>query len=171
MAEALLLQDMLAVEADLRLMTTGLQLTQGTWDALVSLSFNLRGGPRAQPIRAAKLWRSVKDGKRELVAELLNINTYAGQQSRSCSCHDVRGAAASVAAGLQRDQRPRGLLLRRRKEMALPAVPLVAGVGRDGVPCLPREPQCGTGKEAPMMRPVFAWSISSQKYLEGTLRL
>jgi lysozyme len=75
MAEALLLEDVLSVEADLRLMTTGLVLTQGMWDALVSLCYNLRGGPRALPMRAPKLWRYMKEGKRELAAaEFMDIN-------------------------------------------------------------------------------------------------
>ncbi len=78
-ADALLLEDVCAVEADLRSITRGMRLAQNEWDALVSLCFNLRGGPRALPRIAPKLWRSLKAGDAPTAAhEFLDI-TRAGK--------------------------------------------------------------------------------------------
>jgi lysozyme len=75
MADALYLEKRLGVESDLHAMTTGMALTQGMWDALVSLSFNLKGGPHALPMLAPKLWNYLKAGRRELAAaEFSDIN-------------------------------------------------------------------------------------------------
>src|ERR1019366_6672384 len=54
-AAGLLIEDIEAVERDLALMLH-VPVTQGQWDALVSLCFNLAGGARALPKKAPRLW-------------------------------------------------------------------------------------------------------------------
>ncbi len=74
-ADALLLEDVLAVEAELAPMLRGVALTQGQWDALVSLGFNLKGGARAIPIKAPRFWKALHAGdKQKAVMELVDIN-------------------------------------------------------------------------------------------------
>jgi lysozyme len=63
-AKELLLEDVGSVEGDLRPLVAHCVLTQGMWDALVSLCFNLRGGPRALPHAAPKLWAALLAGRR-----------------------------------------------------------------------------------------------------------
>jgi lysozyme len=80
MADALLLEDVRAVEADLSPMLAGVAPTQGQWDALVSLCFNIKGGPRRLPIIAPRLWKALHAGdKQKAVVELVDINRAGGK--------------------------------------------------------------------------------------------
>ena len=78
-AEELLQADVAAVEAGLPKVIHA-PLTQGQWDALVSLCFNLRGGavalPRIAPHLVAKLNAGDTAGA---AAEFLDINRAGGQ--------------------------------------------------------------------------------------------
>ena len=63
-AETLLFFDIGRVEQDLlAVLPVGIMLTQGQWDALVSLCFNLRGGARVLPQKAPKLWGDLLAGR------------------------------------------------------------------------------------------------------------
>jgi len=74
MADEFLLEDIFSVEMELRSLLNCTPLTQSQWDALVSLCFNLRGGPRALPKIAPKLYRALKAGDDEAAArEFLDI--------------------------------------------------------------------------------------------------
>jgi lysozyme len=76
-ADALLLEDVRAVEAELRPMLAGLELSQGQWDALVSLAYNT--GPRRLPAIAPRFWKSLWAGdKQKSVVELVTINRAGG---------------------------------------------------------------------------------------------
>jgi lysozyme len=76
-ADALLLEDVLVVEQQLRPLLGSVQLTQGQWDALVDLAYNV--GARRLPMIAPKLWAYMRDGKRELAAgQLLDIDRAGG---------------------------------------------------------------------------------------------
>ena len=78
-AERLLQQDIDEVEADLEKVVT-VPLTQGEYDALVSLCFNLRGGARRLPRIAPKLMEKLKSGDRFGASiELLDINRVNGK--------------------------------------------------------------------------------------------
>lgn len=77
-AEALLKADVVAVEADLPKVIHA-ELTQGQWDALVSLCFNLRGGSLALPRLAPHLVAKLNAGDAAgAAAELLDINRAGG---------------------------------------------------------------------------------------------
>lgn len=76
-ADQMLLADVEIIEAQLAPLVAGFVLTQGQYDALVSLAYNV--GARRLPILAPKLWRYLREGKREMAAaELLDINRSAG---------------------------------------------------------------------------------------------
>jgi lysozyme len=78
-AEALLLEDVRAVEADLRSILS-CEVTQGQWDALVSLCFNLKGGAKAIPVRAPKLWKALHAGdKTAACIQFADINRANGK--------------------------------------------------------------------------------------------
>ena len=50
-------------------------LTQGEWDALVSLCFNLAGGPRALPHKAPRLWYALCTNAKDKAAhEFLDMD-------------------------------------------------------------------------------------------------
>lgn len=85
-ADALLLEDVRAVEAELRPMVAGLELTQGQWDALVSLCFNLKGGPRALPAKAPKLWKALHAGDKRAAA-----NEFGDMDRARCGACEGRG--------------------------------------------------------------------------------
>ena len=73
-AEELLGQDIAGVERDLAAVIHA-PLTQGQYDALVSLCFNLRGGPRKLPKVAPKLVSKINSGDYPAAAlEFLDIN-------------------------------------------------------------------------------------------------
>lgn len=77
-ADVLLAQDVEAVERDLALMLH-VPVTQGQWDALVSLCFNLAGGPRALPRKAPHLWADLQAGKvPEAAHEFLDMDHAGG---------------------------------------------------------------------------------------------
>jgi lysozyme len=67
-ADALLAVDARAVENALDPLLRGLVVTQGMYDALVSLTFNLRGGPRALPHAAPKLYAALRSGQKQAAA-------------------------------------------------------------------------------------------------------
>ena len=75
-ADELLEEDVTNVEDDLAAaLPIGMVLTQGQWDALVSLSFNLAGGARALPRRAPKLWAHLCAGEMPQAAhEFLDLD-------------------------------------------------------------------------------------------------
>jgi lysozyme len=78
-AEALLQQDVDQVEKDLA-RTIAVPLTQGQYDALVSLCFNLKGGARRLPRIAPKLVEKLQAGDRFGASiELLDINRVNGE--------------------------------------------------------------------------------------------
>lgn len=78
-AEELLEADVAAVEADLPKVIPG-PLTQGQWDALVSLCFNLRGGALGLPRLAPRLVSKLNAGDYEAAAaEFLDINKAGGR--------------------------------------------------------------------------------------------
>jgi lysozyme len=85
-ADALLLEDVRATEAELRPLTAAMTLTQGQWDALVSLCYNLRGGPRALPRTAPKLWKALHAGKRRAAA-----NEFGDMDRARCGACEGRG--------------------------------------------------------------------------------
>jgi GH24 family phage-related lysozyme (muramidase) len=62
-AELWLEDDLATVQDALQRLLAGaapaLRLSQGHWDALVSLTFNLAGGPLALPTVAPKLWKAL----------------------------------------------------------------------------------------------------------------
>lgn len=75
LAEALLIEDVSSVEFELTPMVQALTLTQGMWDALVDLTFNMAGGPRALPRKAPKLFSYLCNGDKEAAAnEFLDID-------------------------------------------------------------------------------------------------
>lgn len=79
-ADELLHEDVASVERELRVMLPNLELTQGQWDALVSLGFNLRGGPRSIPVTAPKFWKALHSGdKRAAANEMYDINLSNGK--------------------------------------------------------------------------------------------
>jgi lysozyme len=86
-AERLLLEDVERVEAGLASIVT-VPTTQAQWDALVSLCFNLKGGPR---------WLVGK----KLLAKL-NAGDYEGAASEFL---DINRAGGKVLAGLTRRRR------------------------------------------------------------------
>jgi lysozyme len=78
-AEGLLRRDIEQVENDLDRVIT-VPLTQGQYDALVSLCFNLRGGARRLPRIAPKLVEKLMSGDRFGASiELLDINRVNGE--------------------------------------------------------------------------------------------
>jgi lysozyme len=79
LAEELLRQDIEQVERDLAKVIQ-VPLTQGEYDALVSLSFNLKGGARKLPRIAPKLVEKLHAGDRFGASiELLDINRVDGE--------------------------------------------------------------------------------------------
>ena len=73
-AEEFLAQDIAEVERDLPAVFH-VNLTQGQWDALVSLSFNLCGGAARLPQTCPHLVANVNNGKfAEAARQFLNIN-------------------------------------------------------------------------------------------------
>ena len=80
-ADAWLLEDVAKVEKDLKAIL-GCKVTQGQWDALVSLGFNLRGGARMIPIKAPRFWKALHAGdKQKAVIELIDINKVRNPQT------------------------------------------------------------------------------------------
>ncbi|HUK15205.1 MAG TPA: lysozyme [Bryobacteraceae bacterium] len=78
-AEELLEADVAQVEADLPKVVHA-PLTQGQWDALVSLCFNLRGGSLGLARLAPRLVAKINAGDTAgAAAELLDINHAGGQ--------------------------------------------------------------------------------------------
>lgn len=79
-ADVLLVQDIESVEWDLGLMLH-VPVTQGQWDALVSLCFNLAGGARALPRKAPLLWSDLQAGKKvEAAHEFLDLDHANGKE-------------------------------------------------------------------------------------------
>jgi lysozyme len=79
-ADVLLAEDIEAVEDDLDLMLH-VPVTQGQWDALVSLCFNLAGGARALPRKAPLLWSDLQAGKKvEAAHEFLDLDHANGKE-------------------------------------------------------------------------------------------
>lgn len=80
MAEYLLSRDVHLVETVLgRLLE--IPVTQGQWDALISLCFNLKGGAAALPRLAPRLWADLQAGRTaEAAQEFLDINRAANGQ-------------------------------------------------------------------------------------------
>ncbi len=73
-AEEWLRADVALVERDLEHLVQ-FPLSQGQWDALVSLCFNLHGGAPALPHRAPKLWAALEAGDRRAAAhEFLDMD-------------------------------------------------------------------------------------------------
>ncbi len=86
--------DVELVETELDNIFDGVELEQNEWDALVSLCFNLRGGPRRLPLEAPKLVAAVKAGEKEAAArEFLDI------------CHAKIGGKDVVLEGLVKRRR------------------------------------------------------------------
>jgi lysozyme len=78
-AEELLAKDIAQVESDLA-QVIAVPLTQGEYDALVSLCFNLRGGARRLPRIAPKLVNKLRAGDRFGASiELLDMNRVNGE--------------------------------------------------------------------------------------------
>ena len=65
LAEALLIEDVSSVEFELTPMVQALTLTQGMWDALVDLTFNMAGGPRALPATSPRPCARTGAGRRQ----------------------------------------------------------------------------------------------------------
>jgi GH24 family phage-related lysozyme (muramidase) len=95
-AEALLNQDLSAVDDALARVFPGVLFTQDAWDALCSLGFNLQGGPAAFPRVAPKMTAAVRRADWQTAArEMLDID------------HDANGVELA------------GLKARRRQEAAM----------------------------------------------------
>ncbi len=78
-AEAFLQEDIDQIEKDLERVIT-VPLTQGEYDALVSLCFNLKGGARRLPRIAPKLVEKLNSGDRFGASiEFLDINRVNGE--------------------------------------------------------------------------------------------
>jgi lysozyme len=78
-AEELLEEDVAAVDDNLHKVIR-VQLTEGQWDALVSLCFNLRGGALALPRLAPRLMAKISSGDFAGAAEeFLDIDRANGQ--------------------------------------------------------------------------------------------
>lgn len=79
-AERMFADDVANVERALLAVFPGVEWRQCGFDALVSLGFNLKGGPVALPRKAPKLTAAVQRGDWKAVgAELLDINKANGQ--------------------------------------------------------------------------------------------
>jgi lysozyme len=92
-ADTLLRQDVETVENDLALMLH-VTVTEGQWDALVSLCFNLAGGPRALPRKAPRLWADLTAGKKpEAAHEFLDMDHAAGVELAGLKTRRVAEAA------------------------------------------------------------------------------
>jgi lysozyme len=101
LADALLLEDVRAVEAELRPILAGVPLTQGQWDALVSLCYNLKGGPRALPATAPKLWKSLHAGdKTTAVIEFSDMDRARCGACMGHGCPACHNTGRVVLAGL-----------------------------------------------------------------------
>lgn len=78
-ADTWLDEDVAAVERGLT-SVLACEVTQGQWDALISLCYNLRGGAKALPLKAPKLWKAIHAGdKKRAVIELVDINHGPGR--------------------------------------------------------------------------------------------
>ena len=76
-ADQLLAEDIARTEADLNVMLRGCKLTQGQWDAIVDLGYNV--GARRLPSIAPKFWKALWSGdKQTAVVELADINKAGG---------------------------------------------------------------------------------------------
>ncbi len=75
-ADAFLREDLDTVARELEAaIPTGVILTQGEFDALCSLGFNVKGGPRALPHMAPRLWAALSSGDKTAAArEFLDID-------------------------------------------------------------------------------------------------
>lgn len=74
-ADLYLLEDVARVERDLTALLGPIQVDQNQWDALVSLCYNLRGGPAALPSAAPKMWAALQAGDRQAAArEFLDMD-------------------------------------------------------------------------------------------------
>jgi lysozyme len=99
-ADALLREDVEEVEQELGLILK-VWVTQGQWDALCSLAFNLKGGPVALPRIAPKLWQALHMGRTEEAAkEFLDISKGGGRQLAGL----VRRRQAEAALFLRSDE-------------------------------------------------------------------
>jgi lysozyme len=77
LADVLLDEDIEKVEQDLRLLCGGIQFTQGMWDGLVSLCFNIGTNLKE---KAPKMWLYLRAGEKEkAAAEFLDINKCKGR--------------------------------------------------------------------------------------------
>ncbi|MEN6532161.1 MAG: lysozyme [Bryobacteraceae bacterium] len=77
-ADEFLREDVASTEAELRTMLPGVQFTQGQWDALVSLAYNV--GASRLPTVAPRFWKSLYAGdKSAAVVELCGINRAGGK--------------------------------------------------------------------------------------------
>jgi lysozyme len=69
-AQDLITQDLTSTANDLRaILPATLTLTQGQFDALTSLAFNMGGGARALPYKAPKLWANLLAGSAQAAAD------------------------------------------------------------------------------------------------------
>jgi len=74
-ADEFLVKDVNRVAAVLDSMLPKAELTQGQQDALISLAYNMNGGPWALPRRAPKLWAALNAGEVPQAAhELLDMD-------------------------------------------------------------------------------------------------
>src|SRR5581483_8324492 len=80
MADDLLDAHLAKLERELEEVFAGVELTQGQWDALVSLTYNLKGGPRALAKTAPKLVAAIRERRRlDAAREFLDINKAEGK--------------------------------------------------------------------------------------------
>jgi len=75
-AQALISQDLTSTANDLSaILPATVSLTQGQFDALTSLAFNIGGGARALPHKAPKLWADLLAGSTQAAAaQFLDID-------------------------------------------------------------------------------------------------
>jgi lysozyme len=73
LADHLLVEDT-DYESEILIRLVKVSLTQGRLDALVSLSFNLRGGAAALPKKAPKLWAKLHAGDPTCADEFLDMD-------------------------------------------------------------------------------------------------
>jgi lysozyme len=99
-AELFLLEDVARVERDLTGLLGRIRVEQGQWDALVSLCYNLRGGPAALPSAAPKLWTALQAGDRQAAArEFLDMDRATmpnGQRVQLAGLTERRQAEAAL---------------------------------------------------------------------------
>jgi len=102
-ADGLFVEDRSAVELELNPMLRGCTLTQGQYDSLVSLCFNLKGGPRALPAIAPRLWKALHDGdKTKAVIEFADMNRAQCPKCKGAGCEYCQWKGRIVLDGLTR---------------------------------------------------------------------